>query len=91
LLDPDKREWRMDHNDYYASGHRGLILWGAPWRPLHEQFHQLTPFRRTHHLDLTSMVANPKFVNLETDDFELKPRSPARKLDAGPADPLPSP
>ena len=91
LLDPDEREWQMNQNDYYAPGHRGLILWGAPWRPLHKQFHQLKPFRRAHHLDFTSIVANPNFINLKTDDFGLKPHSPARKIDAGPADPLPSP
>jgi hypothetical protein len=80
LLDPSKWNWRMDHNVYFAPSGSGLILWGAPWMPGHNTYDSLDSFRQSHQLDQDSIVADPRFVDRNRDDFTLRPGSPAFEL-----------
>jgi len=80
LLDPSKRNWRLDHNVYYASSGSGLILWGAPWLPGHKVYNSTEAFRREQHLDQDSIVADPQFTDRSRGDLSLRPGSPAVKL-----------
>jgi hypothetical protein len=69
--------WRMilDFNLYFDASGKPLSLLGLPW----DQWKTKTPtigFAIDHH----SVVADPRFVAPERDDFRLKPDSPARKL-----------
>jgi parallel beta helix pectate lyase-like protein/chondroitinase B-like protein len=80
LLDPSKWLWRMDRNVYFAQSGSGLILWGAPWLSGHTVYESLDTFRRDHHLDQHSIVADPEFADRRRGDFSLRPGSPAVKL-----------
>ena len=84
LFDPAQRQWRMDHNLYFAAaGAKGLICWGAPWMPKHQEYKDLPAFQRDHHLEDGSIVADPQFVDRPSGDFDLLPASPARPIGAG--------
>ena len=80
LLDPSSWAWQFNHNLYFAPPGSGLILWGAPWRPGHKVYDSLETFRSEQHLDQASIVADPKFAEWKTDDFALRPDSPAVEL-----------
>jgi hypothetical protein len=83
LLDPNQREWQMDHNLYYSQSGEGLITWGAPWQPLHKQYGELARFQHEHDLETGSVFANPDFINWQASNYRLQPNSPAIQIDAG--------
>jgi hypothetical protein len=93
LHDPAQREWRMEQNLYYRGDGKGLICWGAPWRPKHLSYEDISAFQRACNLNLEqdSLVADPQFINRQGGNFALSPDSPAKRLGAGftapPADP----
>jgi hypothetical protein len=77
--DPDKRGWKSGGNIYFAGPGAGLVLWGAKWLPKHQEYSDLKKFAADHHLDATSLVADPQFANWEAGDFTVKPESSAAK------------
>jgi len=77
LLDPSGWNWQADHNVYFAPRGTGLLLWGAPWRPLHKAYDSLNTFRSEHKLEEGSIVADPRFVGWDHGDFSLRPDSAA--------------
>jgi hypothetical protein len=83
LLDPDQRGWKMGYNDFYPAPGQGLLLWGASWKPKHEQHTELTSFERKHHVGGNSIVADPEFVDPGSGDFRLRLSSPAKAIGAG--------
>jgi parallel beta-helix repeat protein len=83
LYDPDQRQWRMERNLYYAAGGQGLICWGAPWRPKHKRYKDLSELQREHKLEEGTLVADPLFVDVQKENFALSPASPARGIGAG--------
>ena len=83
LLNPDQRGWKMGYNDFYAAPGQGLALWGASWKPKHEQYTDLTAFEQKHHLGGNSIVADPEFVDPTSGDFHFRSNSPAKAIGAG--------
>jgi len=69
--------WRMilDFNLYYDASGKPLSLLGLSW----SQWRTKNP-TIGFALDYHSLVADPRFVAPEKDDFRLRPDSPARKL-----------
>jgi hypothetical protein len=73
----------IDRNLYWAERGQKLILYGVPWRPKYREFNDLSEWRKATGFDQQSLIADPKFVNPQADDFRLLPDSPARQLNAG--------
>ena len=83
IFDPTKVGMVIDRNLYFAASGQKLILYGVPWRPKHREFSELTEWNRSTGFDRQSIFADPLFANLDADDFQLRPDSPALKLPAG--------
>jgi len=83
VFDPTKVGMVIDRNLYWAERGQKLILYGVPWRPKHREFNDLSEWRKVTGFDQQSLIADPKFVNPQADDFRLLPDSPARQLNAG--------
>lgn len=69
------KNYRLDSNVYWRSGNEPTFA-GLPFEEWQEEMRQ----------DAHSIVANPKFVSVETRDFRLQPDSPALKLGFKPID-----
>jgi parallel beta-helix repeat protein len=83
IIDPARQRMTINNNVYFADAGKKTFLYGAPWRPRHEEFSDLTAFARKTGFDAQSRFADPEFVNLSGKDFRLKPQSPARLMKAG--------
>jgi hypothetical protein len=75
------RDWTaaltMDRNDWFQS--RGpILLWNKMQQIGPEQF---DAFRRLHGIDAHSIVADPKFLAPDRNDYRLAPDSPARAIE----------
>ncbi|MBN2475575.1 MAG: right-handed parallel beta-helix repeat-containing protein [Pirellulales bacterium] len=86
--DPDQNQIQFEGNLYWSEGDQALALWGCPWRPEHKRYLDLATWQRQRKQDLQSLAADPQFVSPAAGDWNLRPRSPARRLGAGPAMPL---
>lgn len=84
LLDPEKRELVIDSNLYFTQADQGLVLYGAGWRPKHQEFLSLRQWQMSHPFDRSSRFADPKFLDLKGRDYRLHRASPARRLKAVP-------
>jgi hypothetical protein len=73
----------VDRNLYWAAKGQKLILYGVPWRPKFREFTDFSEWRQTTGFDRHSLVADPLFVNMDADEFRLRPESPAHSLPAG--------
>jgi hypothetical protein len=83
LFNPDLRGWRLEQNLYFKGDGKGLICWGAPWRPKHQVYDDLSAFQREHKLEQGSLVADPQFADVQKEKSDLSPTSPARQIGAG--------
>jgi hypothetical protein len=83
LYDPAQRQWRMEHNLYFAAGAKRLMCWGAPWMPKHQEYNDLAAYQRDHELEEGSIAADPQFVDWQSGNFNLQPTSPAKQIGAG--------
>lgn len=83
VFDPTKVGMVVDRNLYWAAKGQKLILYGVPWRPKFREFTDFSEWRQTTGFDRHSLVADPLFVNMDADEFRLRPESPAHSLPAG--------
>jgi len=82
-LDPAQAKLHFDENCYWMQEKQKLALWGCPWRKGHLIYSDLAAWQTAHGQDAHSLVADPQFVAPSTDDWSLRPESPARKQGSG--------
>jgi len=82
--DPDQCNIRLDHNLYWKDGKAALALWGCPWRPKHRVYADLATWQSERGQDGHSLLARPRFVLPEADNWRLMPESPGTALSVGP-------
>ena len=82
--DPDAVSIRLNNNLYWCDKEQRLALFGVPWRSGHTEYVDLPAWQKDRGQDTDSIVADPKFVHPEIDDWDLQPGSPACTLSCGP-------
>lgn len=83
VYDPDNASIFLDHNLYACRERQQLALYGAPWRSRHRKYTGLSAWQKDRGQDRDSVVGDPMFVDPDTDDWHVKPGSPALPIKAG--------
>ncbi len=83
VYDPDKALIRLDRNLYWCREGQQLALCGVPWRSKHRKYTDLSAWQEDRDQDTDSVLADPRFANPDTDDWEVLPGSPALPIMAG--------
>ncbi|MDR3706825.1 MAG: right-handed parallel beta-helix repeat-containing protein [Capsulimonadaceae bacterium] len=91
IYDPTQQGLTVDRNIYWSPAGKGVVLYGAPWRPKHKEFAGLASWNALTGFDKNSLVADPGFVNAASGDYRAKRTGTAAKLKAGWGDAPPDP
>ena len=73
----------IDRNVYFNGGKKVEFLYGAPWRPKHQEFTELAPYTKVSGFDARSRIGDPKFGDAAKNNFRIKREGAAWEMQAG--------